>query len=292
MTRQASAAIGIVGTGRVAQALGRLLRQRGSSAVAVAGRDPARTEAAARYIGNCSVASWAAIGQLSERLLIAVSDDAVAEVAAKLAPHARAGSIALHTCGVHGPEVLATLAARGVHCGALHPLATVPSAGEGIRTLVGASYGFTGDEAARGWATEIVATLEGRLCEVEPSGRALYHAAASLACNSIPSLLDAAATMLAGSGAADKAEALRLLEPLVRASLDNSFRLGPEAALTGPARRGDSSTLLLHLEALAAQDPAIGKLYRAHGLCQLALARQAGLDTEKADRAEEVLRHE
>jgi len=125
VTGQASAAIGIVGTGRVAQALGRLLRQRGSSVVAVAGRDPARTEAAARYIGNCSVASWAAIGQLSERLLIAVSDDAVAEVAAKLAPHARAGSIALHTCGVHGPEVLATLAARGVHCGALHPLATV-----------------------------------------------------------------------------------------------------------------------------------------------------------------------
>lgn len=292
MTRQASSAIGIVGTGRVAQALGRLLRGRGSSVVAVAGRDPARTEEAAQYIGNCSVASWAEIGQLSGRLLIAVSDDALAEVSAKLAPHVRAETIALHTCGVHGPEVLSALSSRGVHCGALHPLATVPSAGEGIRTLIGASYGFTGNEMARGWATEIVATLEGRLYEMEQSGRALYHAAASLACNSIPSLLDAAATMLAGSGVADKAEALRLLEPLVRASLENSFRLGPEAALTGPARRGDSSTLLRHLDALASQDPAIGNLYRALGLCQLALARRAGLDAEKADHSEEVLRHE
>ena len=289
---QASAAIGIIGTGRVAQALGRLLRERGSSVVAVAGRDQARTVAAARYIGNCSVASWAEIGQRSGRLLIAVSDDALAEVSAKLAPYATAGSIALHTCGVHGPEVLASLSARGVHCGALHPLATVPSPAEGLRTLVGATYGFTGGDAAREWATEIVATLDGWLYEVKPSGRALYHAAASLACNSIPSLLDAAATMLAGSGAADKAEALRLLEPLVRASLDNSFKLGPEAALTGPARRGDTSTLLLHLKALATQDPEIARLYRTLGLCQLALARRAGLESEKAGHAEEVLRYE
>ncbi len=292
MTTETIVGVGIVGTGRVAQALGRLLRERGSTVVAVAGRDPVRTAEAARFIGACGVAALEEIGRLAGRLVIAVSDDAVAEVAAKLAPCARKGGVALHTCGVRGSEALKTLSAVGVHCGALHPLATVPSATEGLRTLIGAAYGFTGDEAVRGWAGEMVEALEGEMYDVPESGRALYHAAASLACNSIPSLLDAAARMLAGSGAVSGADALRLLEPLVRSSLENTFRLGPEAALTGPARRGDASTLLLHLEALASQDPAIGDLYRAHGLWQLALARQAGLDAEKAERVEEVLRHE
>jgi len=289
---QTSLAVGIVGTGRVAQAFGRLLRERGSAVVAVAGRDPERTAEAARFIGGCAVSALDEIGRLAGRLVIAVSDDAVAEVAAKLAPSAWKGGLALHTCGVHGSEELKALSAVGVHCGALHPLATVPSATEGLRSLIGTSYGFTGDEEAYGWARTIVEALEGEMFDVPESGRALYHAAASLACNSIPSLLDAAARMLAASGAASRTDALRLLEPLVRSSLENTLSLGPEAALTGPTRRGDTRTLLLHLESLATQDPAIGDLYRAHGLWQLALARQAGLDAEKAERVEEVLRHE
>ena len=44
--------IGIAGTGRLAQALGRLLGERGEPVVAVAGRDPERTRAAAAFIGH------------------------------------------------------------------------------------------------------------------------------------------------------------------------------------------------------------------------------------------------
>ena len=38
--------------------------------------------------------------------------------------------------------------------------------------------------------------------------------------------------------------------PLARAALDDVAELGPEQALTGPARRGDWATLSRHLDAL------------------------------------------
>ncbi len=292
MLTEVSTRVGIVGSGRVAKAMGRLLRERGLMIAAVAGRNPAHTADAARFIGGATAVDIDGIGHLAGRLLIAVSDDAVAAVAARLAPGAKRGAVAIHTCGVHGVDVLKPLSDAGVHCGALHPLATVPSGEEGLRALAGACYGFTGEEPARAWAAEILELLEGRMYEVPEAGRALYHASAALACNSIPGLLDAAATMLAGSGAAGKTEALGVLERLVRSSLENTFKLGPEAALTGPAGRGDAGTLRLHLKSLTGQDPAIRVLYRALGMWQAELARRAGLDASRLKQVEEALRNE
>jgi len=47
--------IGIAGTGRVAQALGRLLRERGEPVVAVAGRNAGHTARAAEFIGVAAI---------------------------------------------------------------------------------------------------------------------------------------------------------------------------------------------------------------------------------------------
>jgi predicted dinucleotide-binding enzyme len=44
--------IGIVGTGRVAQTLGRLLSENGRPVAAIAGRNPGRTALAALFIGG------------------------------------------------------------------------------------------------------------------------------------------------------------------------------------------------------------------------------------------------
>jgi predicted short-subunit dehydrogenase-like oxidoreductase (DUF2520 family) len=43
---------------------------------------------------------------------------------------------------------------------------------------------------------------------------------------------------------------------LVRATIDNVAELGPEAALTGPAARGDRATIERHLAAMAPDEHA------------------------------------
>ena len=78
--------------------------------------------------------------------------------------------------------------------------------------------------------------------EIEDSGRAAYHAAASIASNFLVTLEDAAERVAAGAGL-DPAEARELLAPLVRSTVENWAARGPERALTGPIARGDEATV-------------------------------------------------
>ena len=99
---QSSAPIGIAGAGRLAQALGRLLRDAGESVVCLAGRDPARTRLAAAFAGAAPV-SLAELPRRASRFLIAVSDQAIGEVAETLAGGGPAAAVAGHTSGAAGP---------------------------------------------------------------------------------------------------------------------------------------------------------------------------------------------
>ncbi len=71
--------------------------------------------------------------------------------------------------------------------------------------------------------------------------------------------------------------------------IENAFRLGPEAALTGPIARGDAETVRGHLAALATATPAVESLYRAAGLATLEIARRRGL-AQQAAAIEDLLR--
>ena len=89
--------------------------------------------------------------------------------------------------------------------------------------------------------------------------------------------LIATAVMLMGEAGVDEAAARLALEPLARTSVENAFRLGPAAALTGPIARGDADTVRGHLAALAKAPAAAEGLYRSAGLATLEIARQRGL---------------
>lgn len=278
--------IAIAGTGRVAQALGRLLRERGETVAAVAGRDPARARAAAAFIGAAEAVSFAELPRLASRILIAVPDDALGPVAALLAAEISGGEAA-HTSGARGPEALAPLAARGVSCAAMHPLQTIATPEQGLAHLPGAAFLVSGAGPARVWVESMVALLGGRCLNLPDTAKPLYHAAAVMASNYVIGLIDAAAALLREAGLGER-EALDALGPLVRASAANALALGPACALTGPIERGDAATVALHWRALGAADPAVRELYRAAGRHVLALARRKGLDAEKAAHIESL----
>src|SRR5439155_243825 len=82
--------------------------------------------------------------------------------------------------------------------------------------------------------------------------RPLYHAAAVFASNYLVATTAVAGRLFAVAGVPDPAEAMR---PLQVATLDNVERLGTWGALTGPAARGDVTTIARNLEALAEHAP-------------------------------------
>jgi predicted short-subunit dehydrogenase-like oxidoreductase (DUF2520 family) len=275
--------IGIVGPGRLGQALGRLLRDLGQPVVAVAGRNLSRTSAAAKFIGqNVQAVACPDLPTLAARILIAVPDDALPSVARELAAAPGHVTEALHTCGSRGPEALAFLAERGTSCGTLHPLQTVSTPEQGVADIPGSYFGITGSgadsDSALAWALEICELLRGHPLTIPGEGRPLYHAAAVMASNYMVAMTDAAIILFKAAGVpAD--QALPALAPLIRAAVANTLEAGPEQALTGPIERGDEQTVATHLRALLTASgrsvsESVQDLYRSAGLHTVELARR------------------
>ncbi len=217
--------------------------------------------------------------------MIAVSDGALEVVAGELAAYRGRIRVALHTSGNAGPEVLEALLQRGVSCGAIHPLQTIPGGEAGAAALRGISFAVSGSGAALEFAGQIAARLEGRTLCIADGARPLYHAAAVMASNYITALLDAAVETMALTGV-PREEALEALAPLARAAVENAVRLGPVEALTGPVARGDSSTVAAHVRAIGEASGCLLPVYRSIGLRALRMARRRGLTEEAARRVE------
>src|SRR5262245_29929579 len=184
--------------------------------------------------------------------------------------------VALHTCGAKGPEALGPLSLRGVACGVLHPLQTIVTPEQGTRDLVGVTFGVAGDQSAVEWAEEIVKALDGKPLRIKADRLGSYHAGAVMSSNAIVAVIDAAVVLMRHAGIEEQT-ALKALEPIARASLENIFRLGPMKALTGPIARGDVSTVTAHMHALATAPPTIAALYRAVAEQLLMISRERGL---------------
>ncbi len=282
--------VGIAGAGRVAQALGRLLRERGEPIVAVASRDPRRAETAAQFIGgDVEPVSYTELPSRAIRILIAVPDRAITPVAGLLSAARIHPNIAIHTCGSRGPEALDPLLKEGTSCAMLHPLQTVATPQQGAADLPFATFAIAGQEEASLWAQQNVRTLNGYCLNIPSDRVAIYHAAAVMASNYLVTLIGASVTMMKSAGVEEE-DALRALGPLVRASTANALELGPLKALTGPIERGDVSTIAGHLEAMTGVSAHIGELYRAAGLATLELAQQRELPEGAAQSIGKILR--
>jgi predicted short-subunit dehydrogenase-like oxidoreductase (DUF2520 family) len=183
----------------------------------------------------------------SDAVLLCVPDAEIAGAAALVPPGTPVG----HCSGATGLDVL-----TGHDAFSLHPLMTVTTqttadafAGAGA-AVAGTSSAML--DLARGLATR----LGMRPIEIAPADRAAYHAAASIASNFLVTL-EAAAERLAATVGMERAD----LVPLVRATVDNWARLGPERALTGPVARGDEETVARQRQAVAERSPDLVALF-------------------------------
>jgi predicted short-subunit dehydrogenase-like oxidoreductase (DUF2520 family) len=100
--------------------------------------------------------------------------------------------------------------------------------------------------------------------------KALYHAAASAAANYPVAALAMARRLFEAAGVG-----FGVAEPLIRAAVDNALALGPEAALTGPAARGDAGTVAAQVQAVRRGAPDLAEAFVA---LARAAARLAGTE--------------
>ena len=196
-------------------------------------------------------------------LFIATPDDVVADVAAQVRPVATTAVV--HLSGSLGLDVLAGHPRRG----SLHPLVPLPNPTIGAERLrSGVTLTVAGDPVTRA----VAEALGGNVVEVDDADRAAYHAAAVIAANHLVALMGQVERVAATAGLP-----LDAFAGLMRAASEDALALGPRAALTGPAARGDWDTVERHRATIAGMPAHRTELAGYDAM--VALARRLSLDT-------------
>ncbi len=262
----------MVGTGRVGAVLGAALRRAGHRVVAASGVSEASRTRAQELLPGIPVLPVEDVVRRAELVVLAVPDDALADLVAGLASTRtwQAGQLVVHTSGRHGLEVFEPALDQHVLGLALHPAMTFTGTALDLDRLVEACFGVTAPEPLRAVAEALVLEIGSEPVWVEQEMRPLYHAALAHGANHLVTLVAQSLQALTAAGVQAPA---RVLGPLVAAALDNSLRAG-DAALTGPVARGDAGTVAEHLRQLQGLTPDIRSTYvaLARATAQRALA--------------------
>jgi predicted short-subunit dehydrogenase-like oxidoreductase (DUF2520 family) len=229
--------LGILGGGRAAWAYGSAWRRIGRPLSGIWLRDGSTSgiasllDTARRPLDELAAAS--------DLLLLAVSDGAIEDVAARIPETA---AVIFHASG-------ALTSVRGGF--SLHPLQSLAPVGEPSH-LEEALLVFEGGH--RALAEEIAAAIGARFAAVTAETKARYHAGAVFGSNYVALMLELAEELLGVGDARD--DLVRLA-----ASAIANWRAGDgRARFTGPAIRGDRGTIERHLRALADR-PQVARIY-------------------------------
>jgi predicted short-subunit dehydrogenase-like oxidoreductase (DUF2520 family) len=281
--------VGVIGAGRVGTAVAVLLRRAGHRIVAVSGREATR-ERAARFLPGVPAIEPAAVAAEGELVLLAVPDDRIPSMARELADASafRPGEWVLHLSGAAGLDALAPAAAEGARPLALHPLQTFPDVDGALDRIPGCWAAVTAeDEEGFTMGEGLAHDIGANPFRLGEANRPLYHAAAVFASNYLVAASGVAERLFRAAGVPDPVPAMA---PLQRATIDNVARLGSERALTGPAVRGDATTIDRNLRSLEERSPEDVAAYVV--LCRAALdlaVRSGRLDGERRAAVEEAL---
>lgn len=288
--------IGVVGAGRVGAVLGNALRAAGHPVVGVSAVSEASRERADALLPGVPVLDVPEVVRRAELVLLAVPDDALADLVTGLAATGawQTGQIVVHTAGRYGSAVLDPARAAGVIPIALHPAMTFTGTSLDLARLVGCTFAVTAPAPVLPIGQALVVEMGGEPVVLDEAARPLYHAALAHGANHLVVLVAQAGQALAAAGVADPGAVLR---PLLSAALDGALRAesaaehrdpdgaatgGAVTTLTGPVRRADVTTVRDHLNALTALGVRTGATdiapsYRTLSRAATARALAAGL---------------
>jgi predicted short-subunit dehydrogenase-like oxidoreductase (DUF2520 family) len=230
--------LGIIGGGRAAWAFGATWRRIGWPIAGVWLREGSPSPIASLL--DAPRRSPAELANDAELLLLAISDRAIAELAASL-PESRA--IVFH------PSGSLTAVRDGF---SLHPLRALPAVGE-PSDLRDTLLVFEGDH--RDVARQIADAAGARFAEIAPEKKAAYHAAAVFGSNYVALMLELARDLIGIDDVRDD------LVALAESAIANWRTHDDAQRFTGPAARGDRETIERHLAALADR-PELVAIYR------------------------------
>ncbi len=228
----------IIGSGNVATHFGKALYGLDLDILQVYSPHIAHAERLAKQIGATATDDISTIEQDADLYLFSVKDDALPALAVSLPA---TSGLWVHTTGCVSLNVLA---AHHSSCGVIYPLQTLSLKREIDFQTVPLYYEAT-DLESEITIRELSNRLSRQTYLCNSLQRSYLHLSASFACNFVNYLYDVAEQLLDLHDLPADA-----LHPLIAETALKNQTLRAVDAQTGPAVRGDSATMLHHLELL------------------------------------------
>jgi len=248
--------INIIGAGRVGTTLLRLF---GSHVNDVASARFSSAEAIVLKTGHARATHLPEMSQ-ADLWVLTVPDDEISKLSQVLATLDFPPAIAIHCSGFHVADEMAPLRAKGWHLGSAHPNLSFADPETAATQFAGTYVGLEGDPEAFVAADDVFTAIGAKTFSISTSDKALYHAAAVVS-NNFTTVLQGAAQQIWAKAGVPNNVAAALGDALLRSAAENVATLGPAAALTGPASRGDRAVVEVETQALTAWNDEAGQLY-------------------------------
>lgn len=272
--------LSIIGCGNVGRVLGRLWHEQGIFRIQdVVTRSAESARGAVAFIGAGDATAAPDALRAADVYLIGTPDDQIGPCCEGLADDGvfRPGAIVFHCSGALPSTVLKSATRHGAVVASVHPIRSFADPEQVARHFDGTFCGIEGDSSAVDILRAAFSSIGAKTVPINAEFKSVYHAAAVFSSNYLVTLLDTAVAAYERAGV-PREDALQLMEPLVRGTVDNVFRLGPVDALTGPIARGDLATVVRQYKAVSAWNRRRGALYKLLGklTAELAAKRQSG----------------
>ena len=270
--------LSIIGCGHVGKTLARLWSQAGTFHIGeVVNRSEQSARSAVAMIGAGEVVASVEKMGPADVFLIGTPDNHIVEACNTLVKSGvlAEGNVVFHCSGALPSSDLASAAGCGAVIASVHPVKSFADPDISVTSFSGTFCGVEGDEQALAVLQAAFENIGAETFRLEPRHKTLYHAASVIVCNYLSALMEFGLQCYGKSGL-DRETAQRVMQPIVRGTIENIFTLGTVDALTGPIARGDHQVVSRQLEAITDWEPQLGELYRDLGRVALHLSRQQG----------------
>lgn len=277
-------AVSVIGTGAVGGAVISLLEQNNYCMASVWSSKSGDVKAGGNKLHIPERSYPATNREAGDLVILAVPDDQIPAVVNQLAESTIEweGKSVVHCSGARFAETLEPLAAEGARTASMHPVQTFKR-GDGAERFRDIYISLEGDPGLVSELFSLVKEAGAKPLKIDKMQKRALHLAAVIASNYLVTLQYIAEEFLAERGVEN---GFRLVEPLVKQTLENVVKKGAAGALSGPVERGDLETISMHLNLLR-KNPDLLQIYSRLGLetIRLAEADRSG-ETGPSPRAE------
>jgi predicted short-subunit dehydrogenase-like oxidoreductase (DUF2520 family) len=243
--------VSVVGAGNLGSALALTLPSVGYKVKFLAMRGKSSGQRRAGALARKVRARLVEVGRQpldTDLVWIAVPDDAIAQVARRLASAQHwKGRIVFHSSGALTSDELAPLRTIGAKVASVHPMMTFVRGS--VPNMAGVAFAVEGDAGAVRAARRIIERLGGYAFPIRKKQKVLYHAFGSFASPLVIALM-AALEHVAEAAGVKRRDIKRVMLPLLWQTLRNYVHGDAASAFSGPLVRGDLATVRKHLEEL------------------------------------------